>query len=432
MASATEAEVGGGDDVLRKRDCRLLVERIAASRVVSKSARLRDLLVYVCERVLEDGVGQIHEQEVGHRVFARPPDYDTTVDNIVRVHASLLRKRLAEYFSKEGAQEPIVIEIPKGNYAPAFRARAVVAPSAAAVGGRAIGWPVWTLAALAMFFAGTTATLLLRDRPRASGAKGKPPSPTVHLLWSQVFRPNRSTDVVLDDATIGLYQELTKRPIALHDYYDRSYLRRLPESAEAAGLDRDAAASVVIRRHSSYAAVAPLPTLLQLARSEESQATVQFARDYSFRDLKTNNVILLGSSQSNPWFEPFQSHLGLRWVYDRELESSYPVDTWDGDAGRARFRPAGQAGEGREGYCAVALLSNLGANGDVLLVSATGGSAIAACADFLTDEGAVAALRARLAGAGEKGFPYFETLLRASRGTPPSDLSIVLCRPPRN
>src|SRR5215469_2422316 len=94
---------------------RLLVERIAASPVVSKSARLRDLLLYLCDRVLEDKVDEIHEQEVGHHVFGRAADYDTSVDNIVRVHASLLRKRLAEYFSHAGAQEPIVIEIPKGN-----------------------------------------------------------------------------------------------------------------------------------------------------------------------------------------------------------------------------------------------------------------------------------------------------------------------------
>ena len=60
---------------------------------------------------LDGDVGQIHEQEVGHQVFGRPPDYDTTADNIVRVHAWQLRKRLAEYFAKEGAGEPIILEI---------------------------------------------------------------------------------------------------------------------------------------------------------------------------------------------------------------------------------------------------------------------------------------------------------------------------------
>ena len=47
--------------------------------------------------------------------------------------------------------------------------------------------------------------------------------PNVTLFWSQVFHTNRATDIVLDDAAIALYQELTGRTISLSDYYDRSY-----------------------------------------------------------------------------------------------------------------------------------------------------------------------------------------------------------------
>jgi hypothetical protein len=78
---------------------KLLVERVAASRYINRSARLRDLLLYLSDRVLEGDVEEIHEQEVGHRVFGRQANYDTTSDNIVRVHASMLRKRLEQYFA---------------------------------------------------------------------------------------------------------------------------------------------------------------------------------------------------------------------------------------------------------------------------------------------------------------------------------------------
>jgi hypothetical protein len=43
---------------------------------------------------------------------------------LVRVQVSQLRKKLQEYFSEEGRDEPLVIEIPKGNYVPVFRPRA--------------------------------------------------------------------------------------------------------------------------------------------------------------------------------------------------------------------------------------------------------------------------------------------------------------------
>jgi hypothetical protein len=57
---------------------------------------------------------EIHEQEIGHKVFGRGPDYDTNADNVVRVTASQVRKKLEQYFSLEGASEPVVLEIPKG------------------------------------------------------------------------------------------------------------------------------------------------------------------------------------------------------------------------------------------------------------------------------------------------------------------------------
>jgi hypothetical protein len=433
--------------VADSRQLKLLIERIAASPVVGKSNRLHDLLFYLANRALAGDVTQIHEQEVGHHVFGRPPDYDTGADNIVRVHASLLRKRLQQYFAKEGAAEPITVEIPKGHYVLLFRERtaletstettlaatapAATTPAAALVGRRVhTSWLAAGATALALLFATSTIALLLKERQlEARVSEQLAARPTVHLLWSQLFRSDRPTDVVLDDASIGLYQDLVRRPIGLHDYSDRTYLRKLPETITAAKLDPDAASSVVTRRHSSYAAVTLLWKLFQISAREQGQTDIHFARDYSFHGLKTNHVVLLGSSQANRWVEPFESHLGLRWVYDKSLESAYPIDTWSDGSSSTRYRP--DAGQSREGYCSIAFLPNLGVNGNVLLISATGGAAISACGDFLNDEQAVSTLRARLPNSDDSAFPYFEALLRVkARSALPRDTSIVLCRPP--
>src|SRR5438552_9536358 len=183
-------------------ESRKLVERVSASRYLAKSVRLRELLVFLSERVLSGPVGEIHEQEVGHKVFGRPANYDTSSDNIVRVHASTLRKRLEQYFSEEGATEPLILEIPKGNYAPVFRKRSQPEPvSPPPSSDRRV--PV--LAALACLFALSTAALLFREvSPRRDAS---PFGPTVRTFWSQIFRPGQTTDIVVDDASVGLYQE---------------------------------------------------------------------------------------------------------------------------------------------------------------------------------------------------------------------------------
>src|ERR1700675_4649473 len=97
-----------------------LLQRVLWSRLIEKSVRIRDLLVYVSDRLLQDPAAEIHEQEIGHKVFGRDADYDTGADNIVRVTASQARKKLEQYFASEGAGEPIILEIPKGQYAPVF------------------------------------------------------------------------------------------------------------------------------------------------------------------------------------------------------------------------------------------------------------------------------------------------------------------------
>lgn len=408
---------------------RLLVERLAVSSYFNRSARLRDLLVYLTGRVLEDETVEVHEQEVGNKVFGRPPDYDTAADNIVRVHASMLRKRLDQYFATEGADEAITIEIPKGNYAPVFRPRSKPAPEPLNL--EVLPAPekprtdrrLIAALACAVLFACSTAFLLLRDPGQsAMAARG----PTVRLFWSQILQAGRATDIVIDDAAVGLYQEFTGRSLSLNEYYDRSYLRSIPEVAESAALDPQVAASMLLRRQSSFADTSFCWKLLQLGGTGGLHANLRFARDYSFRDLKADNAILLGNGHSNPWLQSFEAKTGIRWQFDRHEAVYYPVDTWHDN----RSYLTGQPGETHQGYFSVALLPNLGGTGNVLLISATGGSATNAAADFLADERTLRDLRHSLPSTSDRSFPPFEALVRAgSRSSSPRDVSMVFCRP---
>jgi hypothetical protein len=92
-----------------------LLERIVASSQFKRSVRLHDFLLFVGRRALKEGCEQIPEQEIGTEVFDRPNGYDTSADNIVRVNATELRKRIETYFETEGAEEPLILEIPRGS-----------------------------------------------------------------------------------------------------------------------------------------------------------------------------------------------------------------------------------------------------------------------------------------------------------------------------
>jgi hypothetical protein len=407
---------------------KLLVERVAASRYINKSARLRDLLLYLCDRALEGPAGEIHEQEIGHKVFGRPADYDTSSDNIVRVHVSMLRKRLEQYFASDGANEPVILEIPRGHYTPVFQERPAFltdAPVMEPIVKAPRDWRIGALAMIAAIFATSTAVLLLRNSNVAMPAASH--GLTVRAFWSQVFQGPQNTDVVMDDAAVALYQELAGRSLALSEYFDRSYLRTMPDGAQAAKLDEATASAIVLHRYSNYSSASFIWKLAQLAGPEASRTNLVFARDHSFHAMKSHNAVLLGNQRSNPWIEPFLAHTGLRWFWDKNSGVYYPVDTWAGTEPKV-YRNV-DAAETHEGYSAISLLPNLGGNGNVLIVSATGGSALNAATAFLTDEASMSKLRKSLPASKDNRFPYFESLVRLKgRSSLPQDATVVVSR----
>lgn len=113
--------------------CWRVLENVATSPQLKRAARLREFLRYVGTRAIKEDCIDIHEQEIGQTVFGRGDAYDTSQDNIVRVSATELRKRVDAYFAAEGKDEPIIFEIPRGSYMPIFRLRAADSKDAGSV-----------------------------------------------------------------------------------------------------------------------------------------------------------------------------------------------------------------------------------------------------------------------------------------------------------
>jgi hypothetical protein len=439
--------------------CKEVVLRVVSSSYINKSARLSELFLYLCKRVLDETVDDIHELEVGHKVFGRPEYYDTGADNIVRVHASLLRKRLNEYFLTEGRDEPLIIEIPRGNYAPTFLKRpppAIAVPisngllqspqlsgpmftlpmPASVPPARHVqrGWMFWLPTAFAVLFASLSVILLVgsqRTKQSELSATIFARATAAEQFWSQLFHEGKSTEIVLDDASLDLYQEATGHPITLAEYFDRSYLQTVDPAVAAAKLNPKLVSSSLIRRQSSYADASLIWRLAQTAGALRGNADIQFARDFSFRQVKSGNVILLGSRESNPWIQLFENSLTLRWKFDPALDTYYPIDTTAPETQQDMFRVGPETGGAHDGYATVSFLPNLGGNGNVLIISGTGGTAVGGAVDLLSNVLMMDQLRARLQKTSTSSFPYFEILLKVERGTSlPRHMTIVICRSP--
>jgi len=99
------------------------VHRLAASPGLQHAESLCHLLRYLVDHALDKPQEHIKEYQIAVDVFNRAESFDPRLDSTIRVQTSRLRNKLAEYYATLGANDSVVIEIPRGSYAPLFNIR---------------------------------------------------------------------------------------------------------------------------------------------------------------------------------------------------------------------------------------------------------------------------------------------------------------------
>jgi TolB-like protein len=178
------------------------LDRLLASRALAGSDQLKRLLRLIVERSLEGQPGLLKEYNLGLEVFQRPPDYDPKVDPIVRVQARRLRAKLEEYYAAEGAADGVLIQVPKGAYAPAFALR----PAGEAASSTPTRRLAWIGLALAALLAAAGFLLLRRD------VLPTDPGRSVAVLPLKLFAPDQSLSHIAGETTEVLTTQLARDP----------------------------------------------------------------------------------------------------------------------------------------------------------------------------------------------------------------------------
>ena len=96
------------------------MEAVLQSGIFTRAPNLESFFRYVCEHHFSGRAEQLKEYNIAVEALGRTPQFDQKKDSIVRVEAHRLRKRLSEYYAREGADHAIQILIPRGSYAPRF------------------------------------------------------------------------------------------------------------------------------------------------------------------------------------------------------------------------------------------------------------------------------------------------------------------------
>jgi len=435
-----------------------LARRIATSRALGRSRLLSDFLLYIVDRHICNREDDITEQQIGVMVFRRARGYDSNEDNIVRSYARNLRKRIDEYFETEGKDETVLLEIPRGGYAPVFSPRQVHAntldgslvaadPTLTAAGNggdsslqatRSLENEERTASVLSPQLAAAPltpgnrpvenqstphrhrATLMLciglamglsfsfiRPLRLLRQITASPAEAASHRLWNQLFSQDRDTFIVPSDDGLIIMQGLTERPVPLASYIVGSYLTDLKR-------DDVPGAPLIIklgaRRFTNVVDLDLAARLAQLQEAVPERMMIRYARDLRMDDLRTGNAILIGSDESNPWIQLFHSQLHLCFRFDSEPDKPSGFVNLYPHTGEASIYST--KGQEEQTYGIIAYLPNLTNSGHVLIVAGLNTAGTQAAAAFLLDPSSMMPTlqRARTA---HGGFQPFELLVGA-------------------
>jgi hypothetical protein len=413
-----------------------LVQRIVSSPPFQKSTRLRDLLQYISEQTIHGKAHELTEQHIGNALFHKPSDYSPLEDSSVRVHARQLRLKLHEYFNEEGRNEPLILDIPKGSYAPVFRTapKAVDLPAAIAAVIPRAAWRrrariPWVLCGILALLCAVLSYRLVSHRRATAVATPAP------LSWpfSQVFDERHQTIVVVADSNYGMARILAGQPLSLDQYLRRDFLLS-PAVSHLGEADSRLREYISNSSLTSFADVADVVSLYKMAGALQSQVSVRYPRDLRMRDLDHNNYIFIGSAGSNPWVTLLQDKLNFHeseTVVGKSVKVFVNKSPLPGE--QPQYEGLRWTGSIGEDYATISLLPNETHDGSVLAFQGLQQEGTEAAGRFLADEENRRQLMSALGISAADSIPqniWFEALIRSRTvsGAPNSTTLVAVRR----
>ncbi|MBI1360051.1 MAG: hypothetical protein GC155_07165 [Alphaproteobacteria bacterium] len=332
-------------DPLHAQDPRTQAEivRVRASGVLGESGRMNELFDFLVERSAQNDAPK--ETEIALAVFGKDEAAGARDDATARVYVHRLRKRLEDFYLRNGAPSGIRLEIPKGEYR-IVGSPAIEEPTAAAEDDPAVAAPGSEQPAVApprkrrwlAPVAAALACVVVAGNVAAWAAFANGPSDRATTIrnssvWSDFSRDQRPLLIVVGDYYI------------FGEYQDRLFLKRLVRDFSINSK------SDLLQRYGSdpkewdhYGDVALeyLPTsaafaLADLAPLFSGNRPVQvvLASELTPDKIKTNDILYIGllsgmGDLKNPVFANSRFSIGESYdeLVDRETSKTYTSEAF--------------------------------------------------------------------------------------------------------
>ena len=281
---------------------RQILAEILESPEFKESKRYHDLLKYLVEETLAGRAPK--EITVGIQFFGKDPSFDPKEDPTVRVYLNNFRKKLEHYYLTSEKHHLYRLTVPKGHYQVEFEqvAEKPAAPQKSRLPSYFIGGLVVVSAVLIGYF----------GRGAMTPAEG--PEAVQSPIWKEFVTPNgRPTLVVLGDFFF-LYERTADgkpgnfvRDLKINTPEDfRQIVRQDPVFAK-----RFVQSDFTFLRPS---ATWGLGQILPVLQHSPNGYSLKLASRFTVDDLKSNNVVFIGSFKTLYGLQKYLHIFGLEYT----------------------------------------------------------------------------------------------------------------------
>lgn len=386
------------------------IDRLITSQVLHGSESLCKLLQYLATHALDHPNTPLKEYQIATEVFSRRSDFDPQSDSTIRVQASRLRLKLAEYYNSEGTVDTVIVELPKGTYILAFHERTLnpkaneesPAPRNLGISQLRQWWGLAILAILLLAAVTVIGLLAAGRQPSSTAFAGnlEAPPAAFQSFWKPFASgPQEPWAIFSNAAFVG-------RPETGMRYYN-------------AGHD---AQDEIWDHYTDVGEVLAVHSLDQVFGLFRRQLRVKRGSLFSLDDAKNNDLIFLGSPSENLTLAEIPS--SHEFVFSRlnsgPRRGDLAILNQHPQGNEAKEFLASPSSPLLEDYAVIAYMRGLTAERSVLILAGTTTFGTQAAAEFVSQQSTLEELLARLTGSKTGQLIPFEAVIhvRVARGVP--------------
>jgi len=269
------------------------LKKISNSITLSKSVVNKQLFIYLVDQSIKGETPK--EYQIAFDVFGKRGD--SNKENNIRVYIHNLRKKLTEYYHKEGLDDEIRFEIPKGSYQILFQInrKAYLKRYLYSVSPYILLFSMILLVFASILF-------FTKDKPDAAK----------HFIWSELYNSNYPTLIVLGDhyffqgkSPLGKFTTMRQTSINSEEDFDGLLISHPEIKNDIRKTDL-----TYINKQAPFG----LYKIMNLLGGGQTSIDFQYSSDFRWDHAKNRNLIFVGSFKTQNILKDVHKKIGVEFL----------------------------------------------------------------------------------------------------------------------